>query len=531
MRKALCFLVTLWMVVGFAGAQQAEYEAQSAAPPAVPPPAASALGDVLGTITPPGTIAVPVGLEHDGSGNLYVTDIGNDLIAVMDTAGTQISSFSTAANSVNVLGVTTDGTNIYVSDTGEPYSYGDEAVDVYALDGTYVSTFSVASETEFPEGITYNPLTGNLYVVDGDGIGDDTVTEYTPAGTLVNQFVLTSTSTDGIAFDPTRYTYWLYDSVSDTVTHYDLDFTVLETFPGTANAGYSLGEGVAVIGDSVFVTAVYSNLIVEFDVTGAMTNYGLTMAVTGGGTTDPPEGLSVYSPNTVVNVTATPDAGWHFSHWEGDLTGSANPTTITMDADKAVTAVFARKLTTAVVGNGTLDPAPGEYLYADGASVTLTATAANGWTFSHWEGDLGGWTNPATITMDADKSITAVFTQQLPSVLLTLSVFGGGTTIPAPGEHALLPGSDVEVTAVPSAGWAFAGWSGDMTSTDNPLAFSIYADTSLTANFVQTGFACPFPQASAASPASPSSDVVLLAMLAATLLVMGQVRRLRRRAQ
>ena len=529
MKRALCLVVAIGMVTGLAAAQDPTDEPGGAAPqPAAPPPAASALGDVIGTITPPIGVVNPIGLEHDGSGNFYLTDNVGNQVVLMDTTGAQISSFSVAANSPNPLGITTDGSSIYVTDASG------QDVDIYALDGTYVSSFSVFAETPFPEGITYNPLTGNLYVVDGAFASDppDSILEYTPGGTLVNQTILSTLSNDGIAFDPNRFTYWSYESNGDTVIHYDLDFSVLETFPGTNAAGYSDGEGVGVIGDSVYVAATSSNVIVEFDVTGAMTNYGLAMTITGNGATDPAEGVSAYNPGTVVNVTATPDAGWYFSHWEGDLTGSTNPTTITMDGHKAVTAVFVdHKLTTAVVGNGTLDPAPGEYLYADGASVTLTATAANGWTFSHWEGDLGGWTNPATITIDADKSITAVFTQQLPSVLLTLSVFGGGTTIPAPGEHALLPGSDVEVTAVPSAGWAFAGWSGDMTSTDNPLAFSIYADTSLTANFVQTGFACPFPQASAASPASPSSDVVLLAMLAATLLVMGQVRRLRRRAQ
>jgi len=41
--------------------------------------------------------------------------------------------------------------------------------------------------------------------------------------------------------------------------------------------------------------------------------------------------------------------------------------------------------------------------------VTLTATPATGWAFSGWSGDLSGSANPATITIDANKIVTATF--------------------------------------------------------------------------------------------------------------------------
>ena len=44
---------------------------------------------------------------------------------------------------------------------------------------------------------------------------------------------------------------------------------------------------------------------------------------------------------SVVQLTANTVAGWTFSSWSGGgLSGSANPTTLTMDADKSVTATF-----------------------------------------------------------------------------------------------------------------------------------------------------------------------------------------------
>ncbi len=86
-------------------------------------------------------------------------------------------------------------------------------------------------------------------------------------------------------------------------------------------------------------------------------------------------------------------------------------------------------LTTNTVGQGsiTLDPAGGTY--NDGTVVTVTATAVSGWTFDGWSGDLGGDTNPTTITMDADKSVTATFIEVTGTENVgNTTIFGSSTT-------------------------------------------------------------------------------------------------------
>ena len=60
-------------------------------------------------------------------------------------------------------------------------------------------------------------------------------------------------------------------------------------------------------------------------------------------------------------------------------------------------------------GGGSTDPAPGEHLYAQGAEVTITAIPDDHYRFSHWSGDVSGTSNPITITMSADVSLTANF--------------------------------------------------------------------------------------------------------------------------
>ena len=42
--------------------------------------------------------------------------------------------------------------------------------------------------------------------------------------------------------------------------------------------------------------------------------------------------------------------------------------------------------------------------------MQLTAVPAGGYVFSGWSGDASGTTNPLTVTMNANKSITATFT-------------------------------------------------------------------------------------------------------------------------
>lgn len=43
---------------------------------------------------------------------------------------------------------------------------------------------------------------------------------------------------------------------------------------------------------------------------------------------------------TVIELTATPDSEWRFVRWEGDLTGTDNPSTVIIDENKSIKAVF-----------------------------------------------------------------------------------------------------------------------------------------------------------------------------------------------
>ena len=66
-------------------------------------------------------------------------------------------------------------------------------------------------------------------------------------------------------------------------------------------------------------------------------------------------------------------------------------------------------LTISVVGGGMTDPSVGTHTYEEGSVVDVEAFANSGWSFDEWSGDKSGSTNPTTITMSRDKSVTAHF--------------------------------------------------------------------------------------------------------------------------
>ena len=66
-------------------------------------------------------------------------------------------------------------------------------------------------------------------------------------------------------------------------------------------------------------------------------------------------------------------------------------------------------------GSGTVTKNPDKSTYCPNDQVTLTATQNAGYSFSSWSGDLAGNTNPATVTMDGNKTVTANFTTGTPN--------------------------------------------------------------------------------------------------------------------
>jgi Divergent InlB B-repeat domain len=127
-----------------------------------------------------------------------------------------------------------------------------------------------------------------------------------------------------------------------------------------------------------------------------------------GGTTDP-SGTQTYNDGQTITMTATPtDASFVFDRWivQSDSTSMEildNPATLTAvgGVTYAIEAVFipvqpippttalpdlskAAYVQVLASAGGTTNPPPGLYALADATQTKLTATAAEGYQFSHW---------------------------------------------------------------------------------------------------------------------------------------------------
>jgi hypothetical protein len=146
-------------------------------------------------------------------------------------------------------------------------------------------------------------------------------------------------------------------------------------------------------------------------------------------------------------------------------------------------------LTVDVSGSGVVNKDPDQPDYTYGEEVELTAVAATGWSFAGWSGDVVSTTNPLNLVILDDTSLTATFTQD--EYTLMLNVVGSGAVTRDPDQPTYHYDDEVTLTAEADPGWSFAGWSGDVISTANPLDVVVQDHMQLTAQFVTYRFYFP----------------------------------------
>jgi surface protein len=196
---------------------------------------------------------------------------------------------------------------------------------------------------------------------------------------------------------------------------------------------------------------IYINILIILLITGCGTEttptYQLTTSVVGNGTVSPSSGQ--FDEGESVTITSTPDSGWVFSNWEGDLTSSQTPATITMDSDKNIIGVFERKeytLNITIEGEGSVSerivsqPKVTDYLFE--TVIELTASPSTDWEFIEWSGDVSSQDSIIQISINQEKSITAKFKEN------TFFLNDNGVTIMCPesnvGDKGIVNGVEYE---------------------------------------------------------------------------------------
>jgi uncharacterized repeat protein (TIGR02543 family) len=211
----------------------------------------------------------------------------------------------------------------------------------------------------------------------------------------------------------------------------------------------------------------------------------LTVDPTGdGGVTTDPAGDVACNPDcdfdhgTPIIATAVADGGWVFVGWDDCATPNTNGTcSLTMDSDQTLSPIFreVRGLTISTTGgsgSGKVESAPlgidcpldCNEEFTDGTEITLTAAPAQGSVFHSWTGCPEATGDTCTLTMDGNKTVTAVFKLQR---VLTVTKSGGGTgTVTSPAAidcgtdctEVLAEGAEITLTALPATGSLFHSW-------------------------------------------------------------------------
>jgi len=211
-----------------------------------------------------------------------------------------------------------------------------------------------------------------------------------------------------------------------------------------------------------------------------------SLPVLGGTTT----GGGTFAQGSAVTVTAVPNAGYTFTNWKEGLTVVSTSASyqFNMAGNKNLVAFFTAitpgtfTLNVTAV-NGTVVKNPNLVNYSGGASVTLTPTPNTGYVFTSWSGDATGTANPLTVTMNANKNITANFTAVASAFTLNVTAVNG-TVVKNPDQLNYLNGANVILTASPNSGYVFSSWSGDATGSVSPVTVTMNSNKNVTANFV-----------------------------------------------
>lgn len=131
------------------------------------------------------------------------------------------------------------------------------------------------------------------------------------------------------------------------------------------------------------------------------------------------------------------------------------------------------------------------FAFANGASVTLTATPAVGSTFLGWAGPCSGTGATCTVTASKLHLVSASFGATSFPLTVTKGGAGSGSVTSDPEgidcgstcTATFAPGAEVSLTAQPASGSLFSGWSGACSGTEPYCTVTMNQASAVTANF------------------------------------------------
>ena len=163
-----------------------------------------------------------------------------------------------------------------------------------------------------------------------------------------------------------------------------------------------------------------NNIVVESGPVHGQAAITLRTSVAGpGALLDRPPGPYIVAKDSRIHLVPIADEKAYFLKWDGDVEGGVGATTVQMDRDRDVTAVFANYLRLAILveGSGRVETDQDQDTLTIGAGVGLVAVPEPGWVFRKWSGDVGTTEPEARVTVDSDPEVRVHFDRTRQSYL------------------------------------------------------------------------------------------------------------------
>ena len=390
---------------------------------------------------------------------------------------------------------------------------------------TYSSRFTVsglASETDATNGncTLYDNGTFN-YHEDEHGMDRNYTGTYVDSGTTGNkiQCILDSNGLQEYTNMLRRWTRDMAREKGVVSRNISLSFTSVRTskviiskttgipgkakvaLKGTINAYF---DGTYTTRKFVFATQItFESAPEQYTLSVLKSGTGSGM-VTGTGITCGSDCSEAFPGGTSVTLTAAASSGSSFTGWSGCDSTSGTTCTVTMTRNTTATAAFTASPPSCtlsvnksgagsgmVTGTGITCGSDCSEAFPGGTSVTLTAAASSGSSFSGWSGCDSASGTTCTVTMTQSRTVTATFA---PNYTLTIqkSGIGSGTIISSPpgincggvcsGNYA--SGTQVTLTATPGSGLTFTNWTGCDSINGNTCTVTMTRNRTVNATFI-----------------------------------------------
>ena len=472
-----------------------------------------------------------------GTGGASMNPAGTQIYA----AGSTIPITATAASGYQFSGWTSTGTISFDSDSSastnahigsdgsiianfDPIGSGQNYAVTFAL-GTGGASMNPTGTQNYADGSTVavsaTPSTGyqfSSWTATGTISFDSTTSASTnahisSAGTITANFAAINAGSShqvtiilgsgGSSMTPTPGTYTYADGSTLPLAATAASGYMFSNWIGTGAISFDSASSASTnahIGSDGSITA-------NFVAINSGQNYQVTFVLGSGGATMSPTGTQSYAGGQSVPIAAIPSTGYMFAGWTSVGTISFDSamsmsTNAHIGGAGTITANFAainsgqNYVVTFVLGSGGASISPsGTQSYAGGTVVPITAAPAAGYQFS-------SWSSSGTITFDSASSVSTnahigsagTVTANFVAIIsgqnyqVTFVLGSGGASMNPTGTQSYAGGSTVPISATPSTGYIFSGWTSSGTiAFDNPSSASTNAhvgsDGSITANF------------------------------------------------